>query len=45
MQNATNENEELLTQQPTRKCCPGCKQVLGEDGLSKVPNPDGDPGT
>ncbi|WP_394847462.1 DUF6531 domain-containing protein [Pendulispora brunnea] len=41
MENGAAENgENLLAQQPTKPCCPGCTTVLGEGGnLSKVPNP------
>lgn len=38
MQNATKEGETLVTQQPTKSCCSGCGEVLGDKGLSKVPN-------
>ncbi len=35
---ASDNGEDLLTQQPTRKCCPGCSQTLSDAGtLSKVP--------
>jgi RHS repeat-associated protein len=38
---AQDNNESVLAQQPTRPCCSGCRQVLGENGnLSKIPNPD-----
>jgi hypothetical protein len=43
MENGARERgEEILAQQPTRECCPGCRKVLGGNGdLSKIPNPEG----
>jgi RHS repeat-associated protein len=43
MENGARENgEEVLAQQPTKRCCPGCKKVLKDSGdLSKIPNPKG----
>jgi hypothetical protein len=41
---AADNNENVLAQQPTKKCCPGCTEVLGNDGnLSKIPKPGGLP--
>jgi RHS repeat-associated protein len=38
METEAGENgEKVLAQAPTRECCPGCQQVLGEKGLAKVP--------
>jgi hypothetical protein len=40
MENSAADNgEKVLAQQPTKPCCPGCKQALGSDNLSKIPNP------
>jgi len=36
---AADNGEKVLAQQPTKPCCPGCKKVLGDNGLSKIPNP------
>jgi RHS repeat-associated core domain len=39
MENGAAANgEKVLAQQPTKPCCPGCRQVLGNDGLSKIPD-------
>jgi RHS repeat-associated protein len=39
---ARDNGETVLAQQPTKKCCPGCTEVLGNDGnLSKIPSPRG----
>jgi hypothetical protein len=39
MENGAEANgEKVLAQQPTKPCCPGCRQALGDDGLSKIPN-------
>jgi len=43
--NGKKDNEEVVAMSPgDRPCCPGCRNALGENGLSKVP-PDrrGDP--
>lgn len=36
---ADKNNENVLAQQPTKPCCDGCKTALGDNGLSKVPDP------
>lgn len=37
---AAERGEQVLAQQPTKPCCPGCTKVLGDSGkLDKVPNP------
>jgi hypothetical protein len=37
---AAERGEQVLAQQPTKPCCPGCTKVLDDGGkLSKVPNP------
>ncbi|HHH27127.1 MAG TPA: RHS repeat protein, partial [Polyangiaceae bacterium] len=34
---ARDNGEAVLAQAPTRKCCSGCRQVLGTEGLAGIP--------
>jgi RHS repeat-associated protein len=34
---ADQNGETVRAQAPTRRCCPACREVLGEDGLARVP--------